>query len=63
MELDFSKKIKEFFERAESAKNSDPKSEAQTPAKESELEKDSSKNEKDSAGGEGGSITFSEKVI
>jgi hypothetical protein len=63
MELDFSKKIKELLERAESAKRSGPKSGAQTPAKPSEKKKGSDKNKSGSAGKGGGSITFSEKVI
>src|SRR5210317_1101150 len=63
MELDFSKKIKELLERAEAAKRSGPKSGAQTPAKPSEKKKGSDKNKSGSAGKDGGSITFSEKVI
>ena len=63
MELDFSKKIKDFLEQTDAAKRSGPKSGAQTPAKPSERKKGSSKNKKGSAGGKGGSITFSAKVI
>jgi len=63
MELDFSKKIKEFLEQTEAAKRGGPKSGAQTPAKPSERKKGSSKNKKGSAGGKGGSITFSAKVV
>ena len=40
-----------------------PKSGAQTPAKPSEKKKGSSKNKPGSAGGKGGKITFSEKVL
>ena len=45
------------------AKRPGPKSAAQTPAKKSEKKKGSSKNKPGSAGGKGGKITFSEKVI
>ena len=63
MELDFSKKIKELFALSEAAKRGGPKSGAQTPAKPSEKKKGSDKNKSGSAGGKGGSITFSEKVV
>lgn len=62
MELDFSLKIKEFFE-ATAAKRSGPKSAAQTPSKESEKKSGSDKNDSGSAGKDGGKITFSDKVI
>jgi hypothetical protein len=63
MELDFSKKIKELLALSEAAKRGGPKSGAQTPAKPSEKKKGSDKNKSGSAGGKGGSITFSEKVV
>ena len=63
MELDFSKKIKELLALSEAAKRGGPKSGAQTPAKPSERKKGSDKNKSGSAGGKGGSITFSEKVV
>ena len=63
MELDFSKKIKELLALSEAAKRGGPKSGAQTPAKPSEQKKGSDKNKSGSAGGKGGSITFSEKVV
>jgi hypothetical protein len=46
-----------------SAKRPGPKSSAQTPAKKSEKRKGSDKNKPGSAGGKGGKITFSEKVL
>ena len=63
MDLDFSKKIKELLALSEAAKRGGPKSGAQTPAKPSERKKGSDKNKSGSAGGKGGSITFSEKVV
>ena len=51
-----------FLEEIEAARPG-PKSGAQTPAKPSEKKKGSSKNKPGSAGGKGGKITFSEKVL